>query len=181
MSLAAEASCKGDPVEKCSYSPDARRGARGGEYDVGGTCFPSSCAAAAHVSDFASTMPTIAPSYVSYTPTKQPHGRIWLERPRRIGITIFRLRIGFQGLTSRTERLPPGSSGRTGAWRCPLCSCVRWKRSSTASAPWILCARRRGRDARPRGAHGLQCSGAPGRPNRPDESARRTVGPRRTP
>ena len=49
-----------------------------------GSGLPSSCAVSVHDDAFTSTIVTISPLYVSYTPATQPHGRYRLDKPRRI-------------------------------------------------------------------------------------------------
>jgi len=53
-----------------------------------GTGFSLSCVGSAHDGAFASRMVTISPSYVSYTPTRQPQGSNRLDSPRRTRILV---------------------------------------------------------------------------------------------
>lgn len=50
--------------------------------------FPSRWARSLHPGALASRMPTIWPSYVSYTPATHPQGRTLLDNPRRIRMTM---------------------------------------------------------------------------------------------
>ena len=54
-----------------------------------GIGWPFLCAESAHAADFASTIVTISPPYVSYTPATQPHGRFRLDKPRKIRMLVF--------------------------------------------------------------------------------------------
>jgi hypothetical protein len=54
-----------------------------------GSGLPSWCAVSLHEDDFTSTIVTISPPYVSYTPATQPHGGYRLDKPRRIRMLVF--------------------------------------------------------------------------------------------
>lgn len=85
-----------------SSSSDERLGSLGLST---GTIFPDWCGSFVQDEDFASRMLTTSASYVSYTPTRQPHGRNRLERPRRIRISSCLDRRVPQKVTSGRHRL----------------------------------------------------------------------------